>query len=146
MAWWRSFRYMLKTIAVSSGRSIFNILGNLQIAFQIGCTTRQPQYPWCSISLSPHSPQELPSPGFLIIVILISIRRDLRVIFVFFLFLFKMFSPFQIFPLENPYLLPPPTASIRILSHPPTQSHLPSLAFLCIGSLKTLRPKSLSSQ
>ena len=57
-----------------------------------------------------------------------------------------MFSPFQVFPLENPYLLPPPTASIRILSHLPTHSHLPSMALPYIRSLKTLKPKGLSSQ
>ena len=31
-----------------------------------------------------------------------------------------MFSPFQVSPLENPYPIPTPPASMRVLPQPPT--------------------------
>jgi hypothetical protein len=34
-----------------------------------------------------------------------------------------MFSPFQVSPLETPYLTPSPPASLRVLPLPPTNSH-----------------------
>ena len=143
---------MLKGIAVASGRFISNFLRNLKIDFQIGCSSLQSQYQWRSISLSPHSPQQLLSPGDFIIVILISVRRTLRVIFVF-VFAFVFVFYFKCFPLPMSSLckippssvLPSTTASILMLSHPHTHSHLPSLAFPYIGSLKTFMPKGLSS-
>ena len=109
MAWWRSFGYMLKGIAVASGRFISNFPRNLKIDFQIGCSSLQSQYQWRSISLSPHSPQELPSPGFLIIVILISIRWNLRVVFVFF---FSFCFYLKCFPLSRSSLWKIPTSSL----------------------------------
>jgi hypothetical protein len=49
-----SFGYIPKSgIAGSSGRSISNFLGNLQIDFQSGCTSLESHQQWRSIPLSP---------------------------------------------------------------------------------------------
>ena len=56
-----------------------------------------------------------------------------------------MFSPVQVFPSEIPYPISHPPDSMRMLSHPPTHSHLPSLAFPYTGASNNLRPKGLSS-
>ena len=69
------FGYMSKSgIAGSSGRSISNFLRNLQIDFQIGCTSLQFQWQYRSVSLSPHPCQHLLSLEFLILAILIDVR------------------------------------------------------------------------
>ena len=58
------------------------------------------------------------------------------------LFQFQMFSPFLVAPSETPYPFPRPSASMRVLPHPPTHSHLPTLAFPYPGAS---RPQGLSS-
>ena len=59
------FGYMSKSgIAGSSGISISNFLRNLQIDFQIGCTSLQFQWQYRSVSLSPHPCHHLLSPVF----------------------------------------------------------------------------------
>jgi hypothetical protein len=62
---------------------------------------------------------------------------------IFSLFTFQMFSPFQECPLETPYSKPLP-ASMRVL--PPTHPSLPALAFPYTRALNTFRPKGHSSQ
>ena len=53
-----------------------------------------------------------------------------------------MLPPFQVFPLETPYLIPPLPASMSLLPNPPTHSHLPALAFPYTGVvLRILGPK-----
>jgi hypothetical protein len=69
-------------IAGSSGRSISNFLRNLHIDFQSGCTSLQSHQQWRSVPLSPPSPQHVLSPEFLILVILIGVRLNLRVILI----------------------------------------------------------------
>ena len=54
-----------------------------------------------------------------------------------------MLSPFQVSPAEIPYPIPPPSASMRVLPHPATHSHLPVLVFPDTGALNALRPKDL---
>jgi hypothetical protein len=65
---------------------------------------------------------------------------------IFSLFTFQMFSPFQVSPSETPYLIltPPPP---RLYEDAPlsTHSNPPVLSFTYTGSLKILRPKALSS-
>ena len=56
-----------------------------------------------------------------------------------------MFSLFQVSPLEIPYPIHPPPASMRVLPEPLAHSFLPSLEFTYTGTLNTLRPKELSS-
>ena len=56
-----------------------------------------------------------------------------------------MLSPFQVFPLENPYPIPRPPASMRVLPYPPMDLCLPAVAFPYPGTSSTLRPKGLSS-
>jgi hypothetical protein len=53
--------------------------------------------------------------------------------------------PFLGFPPEIPYPIPPPPASMRVLSNPPTHSHLPALAFPYTGALSFHKTKGLSS-
>ena len=55
-----------------------------------------------------------------------------------------MLSPFLVSPLETPYPNLSATASMRVLPHPPTHSHLPTLAFPSIGALSLHRTKDLS--
>jgi hypothetical protein len=43
------------------------------------------------------------------------------------LFAFQMFSTFQASPLETPYPISPPLASIRVLPHPPIHFFLSAL-------------------
>ena len=54
-----------------------------------------------------------------------------------------MFSPFHVSSLETPYPILPP--SMRVLSHPPSNSPLPALAFPYTVALNILRPKGRSS-
>jgi hypothetical protein len=50
-------------------------------------------------------------------------------------------------PFRNPVShLPSPLASMRVLPHSPTHSHLPVLAFPYTGASNTLRPKDCTSQ
>lgn len=70
-----SFGYIPKNgIAGSSGRSISNFLRNLQIDFQSGCTSLHSHQQWRSVPLSSHSHQQVLSPEFLTLVILIGVR------------------------------------------------------------------------
>ena len=61
---------------------------------------------------------------------------------VFSLFAFQMFSPFQVSPLETSYSIQPPTLSIRVLQHPPTNSCLPALAFTYTGASELPVPRA----
>jgi hypothetical protein len=60
-----------------------------------------------------------------------------------FLFTFQMFSPFWVSPSETPY--PTPFPCFYEGAHPPTDSHLPTLAFSYTGAMNNLRPKGLFS-
>jgi hypothetical protein len=64
---------------------------------------------------------------------------------IFSLFTFQMFSPFQVSPLEASYPISLSPASMRVLPHSPTYSHLPTLSFPYIVASNTLRPKGHSS-
>jgi hypothetical protein len=57
------------------------------------------------------------------------------------LFIFQMSSSFQVFPSESPYTIPALSASMSVLSHPPT----PTLTFSYTGASNNLRSKGLSS-
>jgi hypothetical protein len=61
----------------------------------------------------------------------------------FYLFTFQMLSPFPVFPLETPYIIPLPL----LLRMPPLliPSLLTALAFLYTGASSLHRPKGLSS-
>ena len=56
-----------------------------------------------------------------------------------------MVSPFLVAPPETPYPILPLPASMKVFPHPPTHSHLPTLAFPYIGALNLHRTKDLSS-
>ena len=57
-----------------------------------------------------------------------------------------MLSPFQVSHSENHYPITPPSASMRVLPHPPTNSCLPALALITyIEALSFHRTKGLSS-
>ena len=56
-----------------------------------------------------------------------------------------MQSPFPVSPLETPYPILPPPASMMLLTYSPTPSCLPILAFLYTGALSLHRTKGLSS-
>lgn len=56
-----------------------------------------------------------------------------------------MFPPFPVSPLETPYPIFPPHSSMRVLTHPPTHSCLPTLAFPYTGAWRLHRTKDLSS-
>ena len=56
-----------------------------------------------------------------------------------------MLSPFQVSPLEAPYTMLLPPASMRVLPNPLTYSHLPTLAFPYTRALNPLKPKGFSS-
>jgi hypothetical protein len=49
-----------------------------------------------------------------------SYKRNIFFIWIFSLFTFQMFSPFQVSPLETSYTIPPPPAYMRVLPHSPT--------------------------
>jgi len=53
--------------------------------------------------------------------------------------------PFSGFPFANPYPIPSPPVSMRVLSHPPIPSRLPTLAFPYTGVSSLRRAKGLSS-
>ena len=56
-----------------------------------------------------------------------------------------MLSPFLASPLEPPFSIPHPPASMRMLPLPPTHSHLTTLAFHYTGELSLHKIKSFSS-
>jgi hypothetical protein len=65
---------------------------------------------------------------------LVTITLGVRTIFywLFYLFTFQMLSSFLVSPPQTPYLIPPPTpASMRVLTHPPTPAHHPSIPLYC---------------
>jgi hypothetical protein len=51
-----------------------------------------------------------------------------------------MLSLFLVLSPKTPYLIPPPPASMRELIHPPTHSHLTTLAFPYTGASQDQRP------
>jgi hypothetical protein len=57
-----------------------NFLRNCQTDFQSGCAGFQSHKQWRSVPLSPHPPQYLLSPEFLILAILTGVRWNLRVV------------------------------------------------------------------
>ena len=78
-----SFGYMPRSgIAGSSGNTISNFLRHCQNSFQSGCTSLQSHQQCRSVPLSPHPHQDLLSPEFLILAMLIGVRRNLRVVFI----------------------------------------------------------------
>ena len=54
-----------------------------------------------------------------------------------------MLSPFLFSPLQPPYPISPYHASMRLLLHPPTYSHLTALGFLYTGASSLHRTKGL---
>ena len=76
-----SFGYMPRSgIAVSTGNTMSNFLRNRQTDFQSGCTSLWSHQQWRSVPLSPYPHQHLLSPEFLILFILICVRRNFRVV------------------------------------------------------------------
>jgi hypothetical protein len=67
-------------IVGSSGRSISNLLRNLQSVFQSGCTTLQSHQQQRSVPVSPHPCQHVISLEVLKLAILTVIRWNVRVI------------------------------------------------------------------
>ena len=63
---------------------------------------------------------------------------------IFFIYISNGF-PFPGLPFRTPYPILPPPASMRVLPHPPTHSHLPALAFPYTGVLNPLRHKGCFS-
>jgi hypothetical protein len=69
-------------IAGSSCSTMSNFLRKIQTDFQSDCTSLQSQQQWKSVPLSPHPPQHLLSPEFLILAILTGVRWNLRVVLI----------------------------------------------------------------
>ena len=60
-------------------------------------------------------------------------------------FLYWHFKCYPLLPLETPYPISPPPASMRVLPHLPTHSCLPALALPYTGALSVHRTKGPSS-
>jgi hypothetical protein len=56
-----------------------------------------------------------------------------------------MLSPFQVSPQETPYPIPPIPTFMSVIPYPPTNAHLPTLAFPYTGVSGLHRTKVLSS-
>ena len=76
--------YMPKScIANSASRTISNFLRNNYIELWSYCTSLHSHLKWRSVSLSPYLPQYVLLLEFLILVILIGVRWNLRVVLIF---------------------------------------------------------------
>jgi hypothetical protein len=69
-------------IAGSWGSTMPNFLANHKNDFMSSCTSLQSYQQWRSVPLSPHPCQNLLSPEFLILAILIGVRWNLRVVLI----------------------------------------------------------------
>ena len=108
-----SFWYMPRTgiIAGSWGSTMPNFLANHKNDFMSSCTSLQSYQQWRSVPLSPHPCQNLLSPEFLILAILIGVRWNLRVVLICISLMnknielfFRCFSVIQYSLVENSYL------------------------------------------
>jgi hypothetical protein len=78
-----SFGYMPRSgISESSGGTMSSFIENCQTDFQSGCTSLQSHQQWRSIALSSHPCQQLLSPEFFNLAILMGVRWNLRVILI----------------------------------------------------------------
>ena len=66
----------------SAGSTMSIFLRNRQTDFQSGCISFQTHQQWRSVPLSPHPRQNLLSPVFLILPILIGVRWNLRAVLI----------------------------------------------------------------
>jgi hypothetical protein len=90
-----SFGHMPKSgIAGSSGRSISNHLRNHEIGFQSGFTSLPSHQQWKSVPLCLHPHQHVLTTKFLVLVILIGLRWNLRVLLICISLMTKDFEDF----------------------------------------------------
>jgi hypothetical protein len=101
--------YMSRSvIAGSSCSTMSNILRNQQTDFQSDYISLQSHQQWRSVPLFPHPHQDLLSPEYFILAILIGVRWNFRVVFIcislmtkYVEHLFRCFSAIQYSSFEN---------------------------------------------
>ena len=79
------------------GNTMSNILRNLQIDFQSGCTNLQSDQQWRSVPHSPYPSQHLSSPEVFILAFLTGVRWNLRVVLIFISLMTKDVEYFSFF-------------------------------------------------